>query len=100
MPWARHVYHLYVVRTPERDQLYEWLQSNGIGAGMHYPIPIHLQEAWRAYGETELSLPVTEKISKEIISLPMYPELSLAEVDYICNCIKEFCTNKPEIKSG
>jgi dTDP-4-amino-4,6-dideoxygalactose transaminase len=99
MPWARHVYHLYVVRTPERDQLHEWLQSNGIGAGMHYPIPIHLQEAWRAYGEADLSLPVTEKITKEIISLPMYPELSLAEVDYICNCIKEFSTNKIEIKA-
>jgi dTDP-4-amino-4,6-dideoxygalactose transaminase len=99
MPWARHVYHLYVVRTPERDQLHEWLRSNGIGAGMHYPIPIHLQEAWRAYGEAELSLPVTEKITKEIISLPMYPELSLAEVDYICACIKEFSTNKLEIKA-
>ncbi len=91
MPWAKHVYHLYVVRTPERDKLKEWLDSKGIGAGMHYPVPIHLQEAWRRYGGEEYSLPVTEKLTKEIISLPMYPELSEEEVNYICECTREYC---------
>lgn len=95
MSWARHVYHLYVVRIPERDQLYNWLKSKGIGAGMHYPIPIHMQKAWRACGEGKLSLPNTEKITREIISLPMYPELSFTEVDYICNSIKEFDKSGP-----
>ncbi len=91
MPWAKHVYHLYVVRTPERDKLKEWLDSKGIGAGMHYPVPIHLQEAWRRYGGEEYSLPVTEKLTKEIISLPIYPELSEEEVNYICECTREYC---------
>ena len=100
IPWARHVYHLYVIRTPERDRLREWLERNGIGAGMHYPIPIHLQEAWRAYGEGAISLPVTEKITKEIISLPMYPELSFDEVDCICRCIKEFDANNSAVNAG
>ncbi len=89
-PWAKHVYHLYVVRTPERDQLRAWLENKGIGAGMHYPIPVHMQEAWREYGGGDFSLPVTEKITKEIISLPIYPEMTNEEVDYICDCIREF----------
>jgi dTDP-4-amino-4,6-dideoxygalactose transaminase len=94
MPWAKHVYHLYVVRTPERDQLKEWLDSKEIGTGMHYPIPVHLQEAWRRYGGDEYSLPVTEKITGEILSLPVYPELEEGEVDYICECVSEFCESR------
>ncbi len=99
MPWAKHVYHLYVVRTPERDQLREWLESKDVGAGMHYPIPVHLQEAWRACGGGELSLPVTEKITKEIISLPMYPELTLEEAGIICSYVREFIDSKLGIKA-
>ena len=97
MPWARHVYHLYVVRTAERDQLRDWLESKGIATGMHYPIPVHLQEAWREYGGGEFSLPVTEKITGEIISLPMYPELSVEEVEYICHSVREFNESKLNI---
>ncbi len=91
MPWARHVYHLYVVRTPERDRLREWLESKGVATGMHYPVPVHLQEAWRRHGGAECSLPVTEKITGEILSLPIYPELGESEIDYICGCVREFC---------
>ena len=89
MPWARHVYHLYVVRIPERDRLREWLERNGIGAGMHYPIPIHLQGAWHAYGEGEVSLPVTEKITKEILSLPMFPHMTKEQIEFVCDTLKE-----------
>ena len=92
MPWAKHVYHLYVIRTPERDKLREHLEGKGVASGMHYPIPVHLQKAWLDSGGTELSLPVTEKITQEIISLPMYPELTLEEVDYVCNGVNEFST--------
>ena len=98
IPWAKHVYHLYVIRTPERDRLREWLIEKGIGVGMHYPIPVHLQEAWRSCGGEDLYLPVTEKITQEILSLPMYPELTFDEVDYICSCVKEFNENKPGVK--
>jgi len=90
MSWAKHVYHLYVVRTPYRDQLRAWLETKGIGTGMHYPIPIHLQEAWLEYGGGDFSLPVTEQITKEILSLPMYPELSAEEVWHICDLVDEF----------
>lgn len=94
MQWAKHVYHLYVVRTPDRDQLRAWLDTRGIGTGMHYPVPIHLQEAWRRYSGGELSLPVTEKITKEILSLPMFPELSAEEVTYICDSVREFTESR------
>jgi dTDP-4-amino-4,6-dideoxygalactose transaminase len=97
MSWAKHVYHLYVIRTSERDELRAWLETKGIGAGMHYPVPVHLQEAWRKYGGSDFSLPVTEKITQEIISLPIYPELRLEEVDYICDSIREFDESKLNI---
>ena len=97
MSWAKHVYHLYVVRVREREQLREWLESKDISTGMHYPIPVHLQEAWRASGGDELSLPITEKITKEIISLPIYPELTIEEVDIVCKQIREFIDSKLEM---
>jgi dTDP-4-amino-4,6-dideoxygalactose transaminase len=96
MPWAKHVYHLYVIRTPERDRLREHLNGKSIACGMHYPIPVHLQKAWRNSGGSELSLPETEKITGEILSLPMYPELTAEEVDYICSCINEFSSEALE----
>ena len=94
MPRAKHVYHLYVIRTPERDALKEFLESKGVASGMHYPVPVHLQDAWRKYGGREYSLPVTEKITGEILSLPIYPELGADEVDYICGCVREFCESR------
>jgi len=94
--WAKHVYHLYVIRTPDRDELRAWLETKGVSSGMHYPIPIHLQEAWRNYGGGDFSLPITEKVVREILSLPMYPELSAEEVDYICNCIQDFSKSRAQ----
>jgi dTDP-4-amino-4,6-dideoxygalactose transaminase len=94
--WAKHVYHLYVIRTPERDRLKEWFDGKGIGCGMHYPIPVHMQEAWRNYGGEEYSLPVTEKITGEILSLPIYPEMSDEEIDYVCESVKEYCGTRVE----
>ncbi len=100
MPWAKHVYHLYVVRTSNREQLRAWLESKGIGTGMHYPVPVHLQDAWREYGGEDFSLPVTEKITREIISLPIYPELGKEEVDYICECVREFEESRINVVVG
>ncbi|MBI4303181.1 MAG: DegT/DnrJ/EryC1/StrS family aminotransferase [Chloroflexi bacterium] len=97
MPWAKHVYHLYVIRTPERDQLRAWLETKGVATGMHYPIPIHLQEVWRNYAGDGLSLPVTEKVTSEIVSLPIYPELTAEEVGYICGCVREFAESKTSV---
>jgi len=90
MPWAKHVYHLYVIRSHFRDQIRKRLEAKGIATGIHYPTPIHLQEACRVYCKRDFSLPVAERITKQILSLPMYPELSMEEVKYVCSCIREF----------
>ncbi len=85
-----HVYHLYVVRVPHRDELLEWLNRHGVGAAIHYPVPIHLQEATRHLGYSEGDFPVTERVAGEIISLPIYPELGIDDVNYICQTIGDF----------
>jgi len=84
------VCHLYVIRADMRDELQKYLASKGIETGIHYPVPIHLQEAYRDLGIKEGSFPVTESIAKEILSLPMFPELKEEEIKYVCSKIKEF----------
>jgi dTDP-4-amino-4,6-dideoxygalactose transaminase len=85
-----HVYHLYVVRAPHRDELLEWLNRHGVGAAVHYPLPIHLQEATRHLGYGKGDFPVTERVAGEILSLPIYPELGIDDVNYICQTIGDF----------
>ena len=85
---VRHVYHLYVVRTQRRDALLAHLESKGIGAGIHYPIPLHRQPAYLAHGYGALSLPVTERLADEVLSLPMYPELSREQVEYVAHAVR------------
>ncbi len=94
MPWVKHTYHLYVVRSQKRDQLRAWLESKGVSTGMHYPVPIHLQEAWYRYDFSRISLPATEAAANEIVSLPIFPELTMEEVEYVCDCVKEFSESK------
>jgi dTDP-4-amino-4,6-dideoxygalactose transaminase len=74
-PWAKAVYHLFVVRVENRDELIRHLMSAGIATGIHYPIPIHLQKAYSAFGFREGDFPITERVAKEILSLPMFPGL-------------------------
>ena len=85
-----HVYHLYVVRVKNRDKLREFLASRGIATGIHYPIPIHLQQAYKDLGYKKGDFPVTEKYAKEILSLPMFPELKESEIKYIVDSIRDF----------
>jgi dTDP-4-amino-4,6-dideoxygalactose transaminase len=77
--WSKAVYHLYVIRTPERDQLQKNLAKAQIGTGIHYPIPLHLQKAYRGLAYKEGDFPVSERAAREILSLPMYPELRVAD---------------------
>ena len=86
---AYHVYYVYVVRTPHRDALQEWLAARGIVTQIHYPIPIHLQEVYRGFANVPL-LPLTEKASAEILSLPMFPELTDEQVDWVIESINAF----------
>jgi dTDP-4-amino-4,6-dideoxygalactose transaminase len=74
-----HVFHLYVVRVPNRDEVLERLHADGVGAQIHYPVPIHLQGAFRHLGLGPGSFPVAEKAAGEILSLPMYPEITAAQ---------------------
>jgi dTDP-4-amino-4,6-dideoxygalactose transaminase len=73
--WSRAVYHLYVILTADRDGLMAYLKDAGIGAGIHYPIPLHLQRAYESLGYKKGSFPVTERVSEAIVSLPMFPQL-------------------------
>ncbi len=89
-PWARSNFHLYPVRTPDRDALAAWLKERGIGTLMHYPIPIHLQPAYASLGWTRGAFPVAEKICNETLSLPLYPELPPETVDQIADAVIAF----------
>jgi len=88
--WARHVFHLFVIRIKEREALVSYLKGRGIGTLIHYPTPIHLQEVYQRLGYKKGSFPRAEKASEEILSLPIYPGLKDEEVMYVCNTIKAF----------
>lgn len=88
-PDGEHVYHLYVIRAKRRNQLREFLLTKGIEVGIHYPIPIHFQKAYN-YLKMREHFPNAEEFSKEVISLPIYPELTLQQITYICDEIKTF----------
>lgn len=85
-----HTFHLYVIRTKERDGLQSHLRENGIDTLIHYPLPIHLQEAYKDLKYGMGDFPAAEQLSKEILSLPMHPFLSTANVKYICDKIHEY----------
>ena len=87
--WARAVYHLYVVRTQDRQELQNHLKEAGIGTGIHYPIPLHLQKAYRNLGYDKGDFPVTERVAPEILSLPMYPQLTRIEQETIARTVTE-----------
>ena len=91
-PGERHVWHIYAVRVPDgrRDALKAFLAERGIGTGIHYPVPIHMQESAQFLGYREGELPVTERIAGEVLSLPMYPELTDEQVGYVADGVKAF----------
>lgn len=92
-PYVKHVFHQYVIRTKNRDELQEYLANKGIGTAIYYPLPLHLQECYKDLGYREGDFPEAEKASKEVIALPMWPELTNEEVDYIIESIREFFIN-------
>jgi dTDP-4-amino-4,6-dideoxygalactose transaminase len=86
--WGSHVYHLYVVRSRERERLRAELSAAGIGTAVHYPSPIHLQPAYGYLGWRRGSLPVTEHAVEEILSLPMHPHITEPEVEAVCASVR------------
>ena len=87
---ARHVYHLYVIQAEEREAMRDHLAQRGIETGLHYPVPLHLQEAYASLGYRTGDFPVTEQLTQRIVSLPMYPEMSLEAADYVSAAILEW----------
>lgn len=88
--WAKAVYHLYVVRMKARDAAQRHLAASSIGTGIHYPVPIHLQKAYRSLGYAEGAFPVAEQAAAEILSLPMFPGLEYSEQSRIADRVLEF----------
>jgi dTDP-4-amino-4,6-dideoxygalactose transaminase len=89
-PGYRHVYHLYVIETDRRDEMLKYLNDAGIDAKTHYPIAIHQQEGypWGKPADLDVSLPLTERSAAYVISLPMFPELTQAEIDYVIATVR------------
>lgn len=89
-PEATHVYHQYTIRAPRRDELQAFLQERGIGTMVYYPVPLHLQPMYAHLGVPEGSLPEAERAAKEVLSLPIYPELTEEQVQTVAEAIREF----------
>lgn len=90
MPYAQHVYHLFVVQTVQRDALQQFLTEKGIGTGLHYPVPLHLQQCFKNLGYQAGNFPISEQLGKQCLSLPMFPEMTNEQVVYVCEQISRF----------
>jgi dTDP-4-amino-4,6-dideoxygalactose transaminase len=87
--YARHVFHVFALRVPDRDRVLRDLVERGVQCGIHYPVPVHLQTAYRHLGFGPESFPVAERCADEFLSLPMYPELTHTQVDAVCDALTE-----------
>jgi len=87
-PGLRHVYHVYAVRVAGRDRVQEALTKAGVASGIHYPIPVHLQPAYAPYGGKEGDFPVAERLGREFLSLPLFPELTPERIETVCGALR------------
>jgi dTDP-4-amino-4,6-dideoxygalactose transaminase len=86
-PWAEHVWHLFVVRTPRRDDLRSMLAAEGIATGLHYPLPLHRQPALASSSSEPGLFPMTQRWADELLSLPMFPELKAHEIGRVADVV-------------
>jgi dTDP-4-amino-4,6-dideoxygalactose transaminase len=91
--WSKSIYHLFVIRTSCRDMFQGYLSEQNIDTALHYPVPLHMQKAYRSLGYKIGSLPVSEMLSREIVSLPMYPSLDKSQLERVAQCIIKFTKN-------
>jgi dTDP-4-amino-4,6-dideoxygalactose transaminase len=94
--WVRHVYHIYAIRVKNRDEVMRLLAEQGIGSAVHYPVPIHLQEAYRSLGYERGAFPIAERSAAEFVSLPMFPELTPGQVQVVVQGVKEAISRSVE----
>lgn len=92
--WAEAIWHLFVVRSPDRDALQAHLKNEGVQTLIHYPVPPHLQQAYQDINMTAGSLPIAERYAQELLSLPMGPHLSMSDVDQVIASIQRFYRGK------
>jgi dTDP-4-amino-4,6-dideoxygalactose transaminase len=92
MEYARHIYHIYAIRVQNRDRILARLNEKGINCGIHYPLPIHLQDAYRSFGLAKGTFPVAEQSADQLLSLPMYPELTREQIEYVARETKNVTT--------
>ena len=88
MPWGRHVYHVYTLRTDDRDGLQQALTAAGIQTGIHYPIPVHMQPAYADLGYGRGAFPQSEKAAAEVLSLPLFPEMTDAQLEAVTRVVQ------------
>jgi dTDP-4-amino-4,6-dideoxygalactose transaminase len=98
--WSRAVYHLYVIRTADREGMIEHLKTAGIGTGIHYPIPLHLQKAYAGLGYSQGDFPVAERVAGEILSLPMFPQLTAEQQGRVAEEVESFLSETPQKPSA
>ncbi|MBV8099506.1 MAG: DegT/DnrJ/EryC1/StrS family aminotransferase [Verrucomicrobia bacterium] len=95
--YARHVYHIYAIRVSNRDETIKNLTDQGVATGIHYPVPVHLQEAYRDLGYAAGAFPVSERCADEFVSLPMYPELTPSQIELVIEAVKEVVADGVEV---
>jgi len=89
-PYSKHTYHLYVIRAKQRDELAKYLKAKGVETVIHYPVPLPFMDAYQYLKHQPHDFPVAHQYKNEILSLPMFPELTQGQMDYLADCIKSF----------
>ncbi len=98
MPYGQHVYHLYVIQSDDREALRQQLSEAGIETGLHYPVPLHLQEAYASLGYSRGSFPVSEHLAGRILSLPMHPGIGDEQIEQVASVLMERCNAQLSIR--
>lgn len=98
--YAEHIYHLYGIRTPERNALMRSLAHAGVTCGIHYPVPLHLQNAFKRFGLEQGSFPVAEQCAEELLSLPMFPEMTSHQIEHVAEAIDCFFHENSSYRAG
>ena len=95
-PWqTRHIYNQFVIRCSDRDGLQAWLKQQGIGSEVYYPLPLHLQPCFSSLGYKAGDFPVSERLAAETLALPIHAELAAEDIDYVCQAIARFYSERP-----